>query len=598
MSGLGDVVGAAVLFHVRFEHRVEGVVGGQAVGVELVLPQLGRRRLLEDAGRNHFAAAVAPPREAVHPALQHVLQHREAARHVAVEGGVAHAHLALVPGRQHEPSELVGEGHQQVAADARLQVLFRHVRGGVRERGGEGPVVGAREVGDRHLEQLDPQAGRQLPGVLPVRGGGEPGGHRDRGHRVGAEGVGGHGEGEGRVDAPGQAQHAVPEPVLAEIVGGAQGQRAVDLGLGLQQRRDPGRRLRPPRPRRRPDGDRTHAVAVGAGLPPPRVVEAPPGGGDGVEVDHQEVFFELRAAGEDPPAGVDDEAVAVEDQLVLAPDGVAEGHEAAVVGRPLRQHPFPLDALPPVIRRAGEVDQNHRAAVDRRPPARSPRVPEVLADGDAGADAPEVEGQRRVAPGEVPLLVEDRVVRQEVFPVDAGDLAAGEDRGGVVQVAGQGRQPDHRDRAGDRRRETTDPVRRGFGEPRVQEQVFGRVPGDRQFREDGQVRAAGRGAGDQAADAVEVAVEVADGQVALAQGHPQGGAGRGPVRLGRHGAASRYHPVEPKPPSDRAVSERASASTTSTSTTGVTTSCATFMPRRTRKVRRPWLTRRMPTSPR
>ena len=382
------------------------------------------------------------------------------------------------------------------------------------------------------------------------------------------------------------------------------------------------------------DLDRAHPVAIRPGLPPPRVMEPAALGREDVEVDHQQVLLELGAAGHDPPRGVDDEAVPVEDQLVLAPDGVAEGHEAAVVGRPLGEHAFPLDALAPVVRRAGQVDEDHRAAVDRRPAARPPRIPQVLADGDADADAAEVDGEGGVAPGEVPLLVEHRVVRQEVLSIDGGDLAAREHRGRVVEVAGEVRQPDHRHRSGRRRREAAHPVRRRLREPRVQQQVLGRIPGGGELGKDGQVGAAFRGAGDQVAEPVEVPREIADGQVALAEGHPQGGAvGSGPVRIGCHGVgdltislrrpvsprrpeavpgpgrlresvrlddtpADPCHPVDPKPSPARAVSDSASASTTSTATTGVTTSCATLMPCRTRKASRPWLTRRMPISPR
>ncbi len=61
---------------------------------------------------------------AVDERLRHVLDDREAAGEVAVEGGVADRHLRLVAGGEHEPAELVGERHQQVAADARLQVLL------------------------------------------------------------------------------------------------------------------------------------------------------------------------------------------------------------------------------------------------------------------------------------------------------------------------------------------------------------------------------------------------------------------------------------------------------------------------------------------
>ncbi len=78
-----------------------------------------------DAGRAR--GGVAPLAQPVHERLGDVLDDREAAREVAVEGGVPDRHLRLVAGGQHQPPKLVGERHQQVAADARLQVLLGEV---------------------------------------------------------------------------------------------------------------------------------------------------------------------------------------------------------------------------------------------------------------------------------------------------------------------------------------------------------------------------------------------------------------------------------------------------------------------------------------
>ncbi len=56
-----------------------------------------------------------------------VLEHIVAAGHVAVDRGVAHRHLALVPRGQHHVAELVGQGHQRDGAQARLDVLLGQV---------------------------------------------------------------------------------------------------------------------------------------------------------------------------------------------------------------------------------------------------------------------------------------------------------------------------------------------------------------------------------------------------------------------------------------------------------------------------------------
>src|SRR5438552_933620 len=77
--------------------------------------------------RRGVALPVAPPRELVDERLRYVLDRGEAAGHVAVQRGVADGELALVAGREHERAELVGHRHEQVAADARLEVLLGDV---------------------------------------------------------------------------------------------------------------------------------------------------------------------------------------------------------------------------------------------------------------------------------------------------------------------------------------------------------------------------------------------------------------------------------------------------------------------------------------
>ena len=63
-----------------------------------------------------------------------------------------------------------------------------------------------------------------------------------RGDAVGAERVGGDQRDERRVDPAREPEHDVPEAVLAHVVAQAQAERLVDLGDGLEQRRDRRRR--------------------------------------------------------------------------------------------------------------------------------------------------------------------------------------------------------------------------------------------------------------------------------------------------------------------------------------------------------------------
>ena len=63
-----------------------------------------------------------------------------------------------------------------------------------------------------------------------------------------------------------------------------------------------------------------------------------------------QLLVELLAAGDQLAVLVDHQAVAVEDQLVLAADQVAEHDLGEAVAGPLDQHPLALDALAPVVR--------------------------------------------------------------------------------------------------------------------------------------------------------------------------------------------------------------------------------------------------------
>ena len=60
----------------------------------------------------------------------------EAAGHVAVEGAVANGDFGFVAGAEDQGAEFIGERHQEIAADAGLDVFF----GGVFRASCEGPA--------------------------------------------------------------------------------------------------------------------------------------------------------------------------------------------------------------------------------------------------------------------------------------------------------------------------------------------------------------------------------------------------------------------------------------------------------------------------
>ena len=116
----------------RLEDPVEHRIRRQAVLVLLVGAKLGRGRLVDHplghhrpvgAERAARLVGVAPARQREDRRLVGVLEHRIAARHVAVERGIADAHLALVAGGQQHLAARVAERHQRDHAQPRLDVL-------------------------------------------------------------------------------------------------------------------------------------------------------------------------------------------------------------------------------------------------------------------------------------------------------------------------------------------------------------------------------------------------------------------------------------------------------------------------------------------
>src|SRR3989442_1042692 len=156
----GDDVGdPPVLLHVSLENGVQPGVGRQRVLVRLVRAQLRGRWAGEDALGDQVTAGplVDVAGDLVDQRLRHVLDHGEAAGHVAVERRIADAVFALVSGGEYEPAELVRERHEQRPPDARLDVLLGRVLPEPLEGPGQRARVGADDVTDRQGEELDPQ---------------------------------------------------------------------------------------------------------------------------------------------------------------------------------------------------------------------------------------------------------------------------------------------------------------------------------------------------------------------------------------------------------------------------------------------------------
>ena len=176
--------------------------------------------------------AVDVARQIVDHRLGHVADHRQAAAHVAVERAVADGELALVAGGEQQVVVLVGERHQDGAADAGLDVLLGDV--GLASREAAGVSASRYALEDRR------RSGRRGTAMPRFRASASASATEwSDEYRVGiatpvtfpAQGRGGEGRGERRVDAAGEAEHDGREAALAHVVAQAEDERAVDLLL-------------------------------------------------------------------------------------------------------------------------------------------------------------------------------------------------------------------------------------------------------------------------------------------------------------------------------------------------------------------------------
>ncbi len=178
---------------------------------------------------------------------------------------------------------------------------------------------------------------------------------------------------------------------------------------------------------------------------PAHVAQAPPDRGGRVDVDDEQRLLEAGRAGDHLALVVEHDRVAVEDQLVLPADRVAEGEETAVVAGARDEHLLAVLGLADVVRRGGEVD-DQLGAGEREVGGGRPGLPDVLADRRPDQRLAELQEHEVAAGGEVAVLVEDAVVGQEPLAVDGRDPAAGADRARVREVAVE---PGHADEGDD-----------------------------------------------------------------------------------------------------------------------------------------------------
>ena len=103
----------------------------------------------------------------------------------------------------------------------------------------------------------------------------------------------------------------------------------------------------------------------------------------------------------------------------------------------------------------------------------------------------EAEDDEVAALGEVAVLVEDAVVREEVLAVDGLDAAVRADGARVREIAVEPGRPDERDDAVGRRCDLLDRLARRAHEPRPEEEILGRIAGRRELGEHDEVGSCG-----------------------------------------------------------------------------------------------------------
>ena len=217
---------------------------------------------------------------------------------------------------------------------------------------------------------------------------------------------------------------------------------------------------------------------------------------------------------------VDDEAVAVEDELVLAADEVAEDDVGEVVTGTLDQHALALAALAHVVRGRRDV-HDHLGPGEGLLAGRRTRLPDVLADREPERRAVDAQERRAVPDLEVALLVEDAVVRQEDLPVDALNAPVREDRERVVDVLRMLGEPDQGDHVVHLFGDLVERPPPGGEEMRLQEEVLGRVAVHRELGKDGHLGARSASPPERVHDRGGVAVDVAHCRVDLGKREAQ-----------------------------------------------------------------------------
>ena len=181
-------------------------------------------------------------------------------------------------------------------------------------------------------------------------------------HSLRAEGFGGERCGHRRVDAAGDADHHVGEAVLLHVVSQSELEREAHL---LELRLEAGHctvgsaavRAGGTRVGHVDDLHRRSRLALARQRAPAHVAQPPADDGLRLDVHEEQLLLEPRRPRNYRAFVVEHARVAVEDQLVLPADRVAEGDEARIVAGARDEHLLALDLLADMERRGADVHE-------------------------------------------------------------------------------------------------------------------------------------------------------------------------------------------------------------------------------------------------
>ncbi len=237
----------------------------------------------------------------------------------------------------------------------------------------------------------------------------------------------------------------------------------------------------------------------------------------------RDAFDELRHLEGERAVAIEAEGTAIEDQLILPAELVDEDQRQAGLDDAGERHLLALTGLVLPVGRGVGHDQHLGAGLGQA--LAHLLQPDVLADGKAEPEPAETDGAGKRADREDAHLVEDAVIGQFDLVAHRRDRAAVEQRDGVVALAlvRPGRADDDaRATVGGIGSERFDRLAAGILEGRLEHEVFRRITGDEQLRQDEQVGIELGRPGAGGAGLLEVAVDVADDDVELRGGDADG----------------------------------------------------------------------------